>query len=124
MQRELTTEISTWACHCTGLPSFVYYVGDPDSQLIKIGTSTGINTRLSAIRKRRPGALLLAAEPGSYSAESLRHREFAEIRKPLATGEREWFRKEPLLMRHVNEVRAKYGIPESVRSSWVAGVKA
>ena len=89
----------------------VYYLGDPDTQLVKIGTTKKLRTRVRKIRDRgRPRVLLLATEPGWYALERLRHKEYARWNVDLGTGEREWFTKAPLLMRHITETRYRHGI--------------
>lgn len=105
--------------------SVVYYLGDPDSQLVKIGTSTKLKARLAVIRMPRPKVLLLATEPGTYTTENTRHRQFRSHQAPLP-GEREWFRKTPLLMEHIARLRSTHGIlcPGSpVPGSWIAPVR-
>lgn len=90
--------------------SVVYYVGDPDSQLVKIGKSADLRGRMRNIRWQRPRAILLATEPGAHRLEGRRHRQFASLRAPLPTGEREWFRKVPMLMEHVGKLRQEHGV--------------
>lgn len=90
--------------------SVVYYLGDPDTQLVKIGTSVRLATRIIALRKVRPRLLLLATEPGTSALEHDRHKQFAELHVPMANGEREWFLKHHRLMCHIGDVRMKYGI--------------
>ncbi len=91
--------------------SVVYYLGDPASQLVKIGTTTKLRQRLRTIRQRGwPRAVILATEPGGHAEEHVRHLEFRRFRAELGTTEREWFYKDVLLMKHVNETRHRYGI--------------
>lgn len=104
------------------VPDVVYYIGDPDSQLVKIGTSSNLRVRLSDLRVRRPRALLLACEPGSHRVETKRHRQFATLAEPLPSGEREWFRKAPILMEHVGQMRHAYGLLSSGQPVWKAWV--
>jgi len=88
-------------------PAVVYYMGDPPTQTIKIGTTTQIRDRWYALSARKPELLLLAIEPGTYDVERERHRTFRHLRIP---GTKEWFRKVPQLMDHVNAVRANHGM--------------
>ncbi len=94
----------------TAADSVVYYLGDPVSQLVKIGTTTKLRQRIKKIRMNRPRVLLLATEPGGYEVESQRHGEYQKLRVDLGTGEKEWFLRDPLLMAHVNATRHRYGI--------------
>lgn len=99
----------------------VYYLGDPVSQKIKIGTTRNLVSRISTHRSQFPGALLLATEPGDIEQERRRHREFRQLRVPPG---REWFRRVPVLMEHVGAIRKKWGILSTggVLSSWyIAG---
>lgn len=105
----------------------VYYIGDPDAQLVKIGTSTALKKRLTTIRKTRPRALLLATEPGAYGVEAQRHSQFRAAQQISAAGEREWFRKTPLLMEHVAQLRSEHGVlcpGPALSSRWIAPVRA
>lgn len=105
--------------------SVVYYLGDPDSQLVKIGTSTKLKARMATIRVTRRGVVLLATEPGTFTTENTRHRQFRSHQAPLA-GEREWFRKTPLLLEHIARLRSTHGIlcpGGPVHPSWVAPVR-
>lgn len=107
--------------------SVVYYLGDPDSQLVKIGTSTALKNRIYALRFGRPRVILLATEPGSYPLERARHYEFRTMRAPLLTGETEWFRKTPQLMEHVGQLRQVHGIlcpGRPIYRSWVAPLRS
>jgi hypothetical protein len=67
---ETIADIPLCATHLTGLnaalipagpapqvdaEAVVYYIGDPSSGLVKIGTSTKLRSRVDAIRVRRPG---------------------------------------------------------------------
>lgn len=106
--------------------SVVYYLGDPESQLVKIGTSTRLKQRVSDLRKFRPRLILLATEPGTYPLETRRHRQFSALSEALPTGETEWFRKAPLLMRFVGEIRLEYGIlcpGRPIYDSWIAPLR-
>lgn len=103
----------------TASPAVVYYVGDPPSQCVKIGTTTRLMARLGAIRERFPQARLLAVEPGHYALERQRHAQFREL-AVVQRGQREWFRKAPALMNHVNAVRAEWGDPDLYRPTSAA----
>lgn len=101
----------------------VYYVGDPTTQLVKIGSTRNMQNRLREHRRVRPEALLLATEPGDGELERDRHSQFRGLLNPLTTGEREWFRKAPILMEHIGALRLKWGILSSdkpIARSWIA----
>lgn len=102
----------------------VYYLGDPDSQLVKIGTASQLVARISTLRVHRPRVTLLATEPGSVLEERDRHIQFKALRTYLRSGEREWFRKAPALMQHIGDLRLQHGILSSGRRSmpahWIA----
>lgn len=90
--------------------AIVYYLGDPVSQLVKIGTTTKLRQRMKSIRKVRPRTLVLATEPGGYDVEAQRHGEWRRLNVPMESGEREWFRRDPLLMAWITETRHRHGI--------------
>jgi hypothetical protein len=81
----------------------VYYVRR--GSMIKIGTTINMQKRMTAILPDE----ILATEPGSYSLEAQRHREFRSLR---VQGQTEWFHAAPLLQQHVLSVRALYGEPD------------
>jgi hypothetical protein len=89
----------------------VYYIGDPATQQVKIGCTTRMSLRFAAIANQRPGAVLLAIEPGFMDREHQRHRQFAHLRVTHHGGNREWYRKAPDLMEWINEARRQYGDP-------------
>jgi hypothetical protein len=89
--------------------SVVYYIGNPATQLVKIGCTTNLRRRFYSHAAEFPGLKLLATEPGSFAEETARHRHFASLRSPLGRH-REWFKRAPLLMEHVTELRLKYGL--------------
>lgn len=110
----------------TMVAAVVYYIGDPANQLVKIGTSTDLAARMTALRYRRPNLLLLATEPGTYPAERDRKSRFADFRARLRTGETEWFHKSPELMTHINLMRVNHGIiypGPDVNPEWIAPVR-
>lgn len=107
----------------------VYYLGDPQTQLVKIGTSGVLANRLTELRRSYPGALLLATEPGGIDVERSRHQQFEHLRVESISavlpvgGQTEWFRKEPELMDHIGRVRLQHGIlaPKgTVHASWIS----
>jgi hypothetical protein len=81
----------------------VYYVRR--GSMIKIGTTINMQKRMTAI----PPDEILATEPGSYSLEAQRHRQFRNLR---VRGQVEWFHAAPLLQEHVLGVRALHGEPD------------
>ena len=89
----------------------VYYLGDPDSQQVKIGSSTRMSTRFAAIREQRPGVVLLAVEPGYHDLEQQRHREWRRFRVAHHGGSREWYHKRPELLEWITEVKKAHGEP-------------
>lgn len=89
----------------------VYYVGDPDTQQVKIGCTTRLASRFAAIRTQRPDVRLLAIEPGYLDLERMRHRQFARDRVTHHGGNREWYHKTDQIMDHVNEIRGRHGDP-------------
>lgn len=92
------------------IPAVVYYVGDPDTQLVKIGATTRLHQRFGQLALTRPKIKLLAVEPGYTDMEHQRHRQFHTLRVKGRSG-REWFNKGAELMAHVNAVRQQYGDP-------------
>lgn len=110
----------------TPLSHVVYYIGDPDTQLVKIGTTRQLPGRMRSIRNTRPRALLLATEPGDGELEHDRHKQFRALNNPLPNGEREWYRKAPILMDHIGNLRTKHGILTAggkIYKSWIAPLK-
>lgn len=87
--------------------------------LIKIGWTTGLRSRMQALRPDE----LVAIEPGSRHVETQRHREFAPYNVPHMGG-REWFSRSPALLDHVAALTAAMpppsldslpGAPEAAR---------
>lgn len=81
----------------------VYYVRR--GSMVKIGTTINMQKRMTALLPDE----ILATEPGSYSLEAQRHREFRSLR---VRGQVEWFHAGPSLQEHVRTVRALYGEPD------------
>lgn len=71
--------------------------------LIKIGTTTGLAQRMSALDIDR----VLAIEPGSEDVEDRRHVQFAHLR-----AHHEWFRPGGDLIAHTDVLRRLYGLPD------------
>lgn len=80
----------------------VYYMTFGDR--VKIGTSTNLPQRAKVI----PHDAVIAVEPGGYSVEAQRHRQFAQH---LIPGQREWFHAAPELLWHAEGLREKHGSP-------------
>lgn len=97
-----------------GVTAVVYYIGRPDTQTVKIGTTTNLPNRFHNHQTGRGRLVLLAAEPGHYELERARHVQFARW---LVSGEKEWFYKAPEIMEHVNALRAQHGDPWIVAQS-------
>lgn len=87
-------------------PGWIYYLSV--GELIKIGYTTDVRRRL---RSYPPDAKLLAVHPGTTALEHQLHVEFAGC---LARG-REWFAPHKVLMRHIDQVIAKFGEPRAFR---------
>lgn len=98
-------ETPTWRAEMADRPSWVYYVRC--GNLIKIGTTTNLNSRLSSIRPNE----VLALEPGWYELEAQRHRQFAELQ---ASGE--YFHPGVALQEHVRSIRQDHGEPPATKS--------
>lgn len=90
------------------VPAVVYYMGDPDTKRVKIGTTTQIRHRFLALAPTHRKVVLLATEPGGYALERSRHRQFKSL---CAHGE--WFRKAPILMEHIGAVRLEHDLLET-----------
>lgn len=90
------------------VPAVVYYLGDPSTRRVKIGTTTRLRQRFLSLAPTHKKIVLLATEPGGHALERSRHKQFASLR---AHGE--WFRKEPILMEHVGAVRLDHGVLET-----------
>lgn len=84
---------------------WVYYLRC--GRLIKIGMTTNLAARFSAIRPNE----ILAIEPGGSELETSMHKEFAPLR---AGGE--YFHPGPALQRHVEDLRVRLGSPQWARS--------
>lgn len=75
----------------------VYYIVQKDkSDLVKIGTSINVKSRVAAFKKPR----LLVVEPGSYDVETRRHRQFSHFRH-----HGEWFRFNDAILEHIDQIR-------------------
>lgn len=82
----------------------VYYVRRADT--IKIGTTKNFRSRMRGLMPDE----ILAAEPGSYSLEDQRHREFRTHR--IGGHKSEYFRPAPGLLDLIQALRMKYGVPD------------
>jgi hypothetical protein len=100
-----------------------YYLGDPETQLVKIGTTMALFKRIVSLKRVRPRLLLLATEPGHEAVEHSRHHQFQGLHNPLPNGEKEWFRKAPVLLNHIADLRQRHGIivagPRPVPKTWI-----
>jgi hypothetical protein len=81
----------------------VYYIRR--SSMIKIGTTVDLRARMAVLLPDE----VMAIEPGSYSLEAARHRQFRKLR---VRGQREWFHAGPLLQQHIMKVRSEHGEPD------------
>lgn len=80
----------------------VYYI--TWGNRIKIGTTRNLRSRMAVLYHDE----VLAIEPGSYTLESQRHREFAGSR---VERQKEWFHPTPDLISHVKQLRHQNGQP-------------
>ena len=85
-------------------PGVVYYC-ELRPGLVKIGTTIQLVSRMSSLHI--PVEAVLAAEPGHYALEKLRHRQFAAQR----IGQREDFAVDELLQAHISKVADMHGDP-------------
>jgi hypothetical protein len=83
-----------------GIESVVYFVRMGD--LIKIGTTTNLHSRISSLSLTM--SHVLATERGSYSREGDLHRRFASLRE-----HGEWFRAEPELLDYIKSLKPLAG---------------
>lgn len=83
----------------------VYYIRFGD--LVKIGTTTNLKSRLRAFCAFEDQ--LLAVEPGGYEQERKRHRQFADLRVPRT----ELFRTDARLTAHIGSARDAFGDPKA-----------
>lgn len=72
---------------------YVYFIGIPNGEKIKIGFSKNPWARLDALRTTEPGLDILATERGTRQGEKDRHNEFKAERL-----DGEWFRASPSLL--------------------------
>lgn len=82
----------------------VYYIRR--GEFVKIGTTTRYRSRMQALRPDE----VLAVEPGSYSVEDQRHRQFASSQFHPGS---EYFRIHDNLISHVVAPRAEHGVPDN-----------
>lgn len=66
----------------------IYFIVDPQSNLVKIGTTNDLSSAFRAIKRGNGNDLYIAKTiPGSYSEENRLHKQYAHLR-----GNREWFK--------------------------------
>lgn len=87
-------------------PAHVVYYVRLQPGVIKIGTSEQLARRMYGLRIRRDEDVL-AAEPGSYKEEALRHFQFKHLRRDL----REDFTESDELLAHIAALRKEHGRP-------------
>lgn len=73
--------------------------------IVKIGTTLYLHNRMSSLHI--PRGAVLAAEPGTYDVEKLRHQQFAHLR----IGKPEDFIVDDSLRAHVDHLAAEHGDP-------------
>lgn len=74
--------------------------------VVKIGTTTQLAIRIDSFRV--PTSAVLAAEPGYFQLEKLRHQQFATQRIAVAYED---FRLDDALQAHIDKVRTTHGDP-------------
>lgn len=84
----------------------VVYYCETRPGVVKIGTTTQLGVRMDAFRV--PATSVLAAEPGYFKLENLRHKQFADLRIDRA---REDFHFGDALREHVDKVASIHGDP-------------
>jgi len=105
LKTTVITEASPREIYIAPFREVVYYIGWPGFDKIKIGTSTRLRNRLATLSNGPKGkAHLLVIEPGSYSTERSRHRQFRSSRI-LGT---ELFRATPQISNHIGDLRARW----------------
>ena len=86
-------------------PGFIYYV--KSDGLIKIGWTSNLAKRM---RQYAPNSQLLATHPGTRTDEQRLHKRFAVHR----SHGREWYPLAPVILHHIDMMKAKYGEPDTV----------
>jgi len=92
-----------------GRPAVVYYMLKHGE--VKIGTTVNLLSRAQNIRPDQ----IVAAEPGSYHLEALRHEQFQVFRTRRS---KEWFSPAPSLAAHIFDVIDAHG---AVPGFFIAG---
>lgn len=105
MHVELTLPRATFVPK-DGEPWFVYYITWPHKpDVVKIGATGSLATRLSGLRKDGHPPELLVAEPGTDGLEAARHKQFATF----CLGHRsEYFHRRPPLDEHIEALRCAH----------------
>jgi len=86
-------------------PGHIYYV--KSDGLIKIGWTSNLAKRM---RQYAPNSQLLATHPGTRADEQRLHKRFAVHR----SHGREWYPLAPVILHHIDMMKAKYGEPDTV----------
>lgn len=86
-------------------PGDIYYV--KSDGLIKIGWTSNLAKRM---RQYPPNSQLLATHPGTRAEEQRLHKRFAVHR----SHGREWYPLAPVILHHIDMMKAKYGDPDTV----------
>lgn len=88
------------------MQSFVYFVQDPETALIKIGFSVCVLARLTDLgRMLGREVALLAVSPGGFHEEHAYHEKHAALRE---SGE--WFRPEESLLAEVRQLQRAHAV--------------
>ncbi len=97
--------VITLSSEYADLPSYVYFIFNPDSNAIKIGFAKDVLKRLAALQTSSPGQLELLAVIKTQNArkakqlEGTLHQQFAQLH---ISGE--WFKAEKTLLNYLREV--------------------
>lgn len=94
-------------------PRWVYYMHNPETRLVKIGTTVQLGQRHAALASEgRPDLEIRAVELGHYNLERRRHDQFQDLRTKSTKGhDCEWFRLGRALDAHIVALRRVCGDP-------------
>jgi hypothetical protein len=93
---------------------FVYYIEAKGSDLIKIGTSHNVHSRLATFQATSPAKLsVLFTCSGGQKQEAMLHRRFKAHRQ-----HREWFRRAPEILAFMDEVQDARILYDMLAQPW------
>lgn len=81
-------------------PDYVYFLHDPDANVIKIGHSRNVPERLRVLSRQTGRSLELV---GVLRGDKYTKRNIQQQFKPLLTNHSEWFRAEDTLLNYIKE---------------------